>query len=305
MKFGENLRNLRKMKKLSQEELAEKVGVSRQSISKWECGDAYPEMNNILELCNIFHCQINDLIQENMLDINSLGENVKESVVKFAEVKQKRMKGLSKTLYLIARFLKIFNFLGIALVTVAMVLTIVLAFNTKKDANSLKVFDTTVKYEEKENEIILKYNNEQKVFSKNSEVIVLQEAIKVIENKSIQSIAILIEITFITLLIVFIFLNFIFKSIEKLFINLHDGETPFTLENVSYIKKIAYYLMAVIIIPNIVGLTMELIANINLGIGFEVFDIVYILGLFSLAYVFEYGHEIQKNLKSSMYGKVS
>ena len=55
MKFGDNLRNLRKSKKMSQEKLAEKVGVSRQSVSKWETGEAYPEMNHILILCDIFH----------------------------------------------------------------------------------------------------------------------------------------------------------------------------------------------------------------------------------------------------------
>ncbi len=38
MKFGDNLRNLRKLKKLSQEDLAEKMNVSRQSVSKWETG---------------------------------------------------------------------------------------------------------------------------------------------------------------------------------------------------------------------------------------------------------------------------
>lgn len=38
MKFGDNLRTLRNRKKLSQENLAERVGVSRQSVSKWECG---------------------------------------------------------------------------------------------------------------------------------------------------------------------------------------------------------------------------------------------------------------------------
>lgn len=38
MKFGENLKNLRKTKNFSQEKLAEKIGVSRQSVSKWECG---------------------------------------------------------------------------------------------------------------------------------------------------------------------------------------------------------------------------------------------------------------------------
>ena len=40
MKFGENLQNLRKEKKMSQETLAEKVDVSRQSISKWERADS-------------------------------------------------------------------------------------------------------------------------------------------------------------------------------------------------------------------------------------------------------------------------
>ena len=64
MKFGENLKKLRKLKKISQEELAERVGVSRQSVSKWETGDAYPEMNNILELCKIFKCNIGELVND-------------------------------------------------------------------------------------------------------------------------------------------------------------------------------------------------------------------------------------------------
>ena len=83
MNFGQNLRNLRKSKNISQEELAERVKVSRQSVSKWETGEAYPEMNNILELCKIFHCHINDLVNDNILDIDSLDEDVKMSAVKF------------------------------------------------------------------------------------------------------------------------------------------------------------------------------------------------------------------------------
>ena len=68
MKFGENLYNLRKKQKISQEKLAEKIGVSRQSVSKWENGTAYPEMNRIFELCKIFHCKLNDLVNDNILD---------------------------------------------------------------------------------------------------------------------------------------------------------------------------------------------------------------------------------------------
>ena len=72
MKFGDNLKKIRKNKKMSQEELAEKVNVSRQSVSKWETGDAYPEMNNILELCKIFNCRINDLVHSDISDFSSV-----------------------------------------------------------------------------------------------------------------------------------------------------------------------------------------------------------------------------------------
>ena len=92
MKFGENLYNLRKSAKMSQEKLAEKMNVSRQSISKWENGEAYPEMKNILSLCDIFHCKINDLVHSNLTDINSLDEEIIMNVVKFNEKKTKSSK---------------------------------------------------------------------------------------------------------------------------------------------------------------------------------------------------------------------
>lgn len=100
MKFGENLKSLRKRKKISQEVLAEKVGVTRQSVSKWETGEAYPEMSNILALCSIFHCNINELVNDNLIDLNLLDDEIKMSVVKFKEEEQKKMKGISKAIYI-------------------------------------------------------------------------------------------------------------------------------------------------------------------------------------------------------------
>ena len=92
MKFGENLYNLRKKSNMSQELLAEKLGVSRQSVSKWENGNAYPEMNRIIKICKIFHCSINELINENIIDFDSLDENIKMNVVKFNKEKQNKTK---------------------------------------------------------------------------------------------------------------------------------------------------------------------------------------------------------------------
>lgn len=67
MSFGNNLQYLRKMRnKMTQEELAEKMGVSRQTISKWELDQGYPEIEKLLELCNFFSCTLDQLIREDM-----------------------------------------------------------------------------------------------------------------------------------------------------------------------------------------------------------------------------------------------
>ena len=129
MNFGHNLKNLRKSKEMSQEELAEKVNVSRQSVSKWETGEAYPEMNNILELCKIFHCHINDLVNDNILDIDSLDEDVKMSAVKFKKEKQKQMKGISKVLSLIGKIGAIVLRVAFVFVILTMIFIPIIFFN--------------------------------------------------------------------------------------------------------------------------------------------------------------------------------
>ena len=122
MKFGDNLKLIRKRKNMSQEELADKVNVSRQSVSKWENGEAYPEMNNILELCKIFNCKINDLVHVDMSDINSLDDEIVMKVVKFNEEKQKRVKTLSNIISLIGNIGKIVMMVAIPFMVLAMVL---------------------------------------------------------------------------------------------------------------------------------------------------------------------------------------
>ena len=122
MKFGDNLKSLRKRKKISQEDLAELVNVSRQSISKWENGEAYPTMNNILELCKIFNCKINDLVHTNMSDISSLDKEIIMNVVKFNEKKQNQVKSLSNVISLIGQIGSIVLKVCIPFIIIAMLL---------------------------------------------------------------------------------------------------------------------------------------------------------------------------------------
>lgn len=67
MSFGQNIQFLRKMRnKMTQEELAEKLQVSRQTVSKWELDVMYPEMDKVIEICKLFSCSMDELIREDM-----------------------------------------------------------------------------------------------------------------------------------------------------------------------------------------------------------------------------------------------
>ena len=65
MTFKEKLVKLRKLKGLTQDELASAVGVSRQAVYKWESGQSYPEVPKLIELKLIFGISIDDLLDEN------------------------------------------------------------------------------------------------------------------------------------------------------------------------------------------------------------------------------------------------
>ena len=64
MTIGEKITQLRIMHNISQEQLAEKIMVSRQSVSKWEMGTALPQIDKILQLCEIFNISTDELLSD-------------------------------------------------------------------------------------------------------------------------------------------------------------------------------------------------------------------------------------------------
>lgn len=64
MKFSEKLMNLRKQKGMSQEELADKLNVTRQTISKWELDQTVPDMNKLIEISKLFEISLDELTGE-------------------------------------------------------------------------------------------------------------------------------------------------------------------------------------------------------------------------------------------------
>ena len=301
MKFGDNLKKIRIYKKLSQEALAEKVNVSRQSVSKWETGDAYPSMNNLLELCKIFHCKITDLVNDSIIDIDSLGNDVKTKVVSLNKEEQKKMKVLSKIISVISKIGRIFCYIAIPFLCLILIASPYLINKVViKDNNiALNFKSHNINILEKNDKVVLKFGGF--VLTDIDKEFLNTKVISIFENNSKVKIIGYVETGFATLLVIIILTSLIFKHLETLFDNINKGETPFTLENVSLIKKIAWKMIIIILMSNIGGGVFELLLGTELNIEFETYDLVEILFLFSLAYIFEYGRLLGLEAKGKMY----
>ena len=297
MKFGENLKLIRKQKKMSQEQLAEKMNVSRQSVSKWENGESYPEMNNILELCKIFDCKINELVHTDMSDITSLDEEIIMNVVKFNEQKQKQVKTLSNIIGLIGKIGGIVLKVAIPFLILALILVPYIINNIEIKNNEIAFKTNDIKIV---NENKLEIHNI--VFIESDNNLSTEEIINIFSNNSKLKIIIYLEAGLIFLLIDLIIMIIILNYVENLFNNIKKNNTPFILENVSYIKKISYLMIALIMITPLSEILFNSILDLSGGdSSFELISILEILIIFSMSYIFEYGYEIQKDSKGKMY----
>lgn len=101
MELGEKILELRKKMNFSQEELAEKVNVTRQTISKWELGETCPDIKQAKELSKIFSISLDEMV----------GNDISEVVVE----------KVSNTEKLASLILRVLRYLGIILVCLVVV----------------------------------------------------------------------------------------------------------------------------------------------------------------------------------------
>ncbi len=72
MSLGKNIQYLRKQKKITQEQLAEIMSVSRQTISRWEADEIVPELNRIVALSDVFSCKLDTLVREDLIAFDEI-----------------------------------------------------------------------------------------------------------------------------------------------------------------------------------------------------------------------------------------
>ncbi len=109
MEFSEKLVTLRKAKELTQEQLAEKLGISRQSVSKWESGQAVPELEKIVALSAVFDVTTDYLLKSSEIDDLSVKTEMLEKQQQQILLREKRQQKIREcTLYGIVIYLVYF-----------------------------------------------------------------------------------------------------------------------------------------------------------------------------------------------------
>lgn len=78
MEFSNKLYQLRKQKGLSQEELANILNVSRQTVSKWETGDSTPDMEKLITISDFFEISLDELVKEKKSDLENINSSKSE-----------------------------------------------------------------------------------------------------------------------------------------------------------------------------------------------------------------------------------
>ena len=91
MSLGNNISFLRKQKKFTQEQLADRLHVTRQTVSRWESDEVVPELDRLVEMCGIFACKLDALVRE---DLSAPGEI-------YSEIKLKRIAPFRMASYVI------------------------------------------------------------------------------------------------------------------------------------------------------------------------------------------------------------
>ncbi len=115
IKIGKFILNCRKEKGLTQEQLAEKLGVTSKSISRWENGNTMPDYSLLKDLCNELDINVNELLSGKKIKENDYMNKSEENLIKLRKQIDKRKKVLTIISYV---------FMGI--IIVAFILNMVL-----------------------------------------------------------------------------------------------------------------------------------------------------------------------------------
>lgn len=139
IKIGKFIAICRKEQKLTQMQLAEKLGITDRAVSKWETGKSLPDASIMLELCSILKITVNDLLSGEMVNMKDSNKEMENKLIELVKQKQEADKRLLSmeifvgvmvsvilfTLVFLASFVQMANWLRVFLIAVVFFLFII------------------------------------------------------------------------------------------------------------------------------------------------------------------------------------
>ena len=117
IKIGKFIANCRKEKKLTQEQLAEKLYITDRAVSKWERGLSLPDADKMLELCSILDINVNELLNGERIDMKDYKEKNEELLLELAKQDELKNKKLMTSMWTLL-ITSVLFYVGILLISV-------------------------------------------------------------------------------------------------------------------------------------------------------------------------------------------
>ena len=217
--------------------------------------------------------------------------------------KQRKLKVLSKIIYILAKIGKILTYIAIPFIVLGMVIIPILMnkIDIKNDRIILKDKGNVISIVEKNDKLTINIKD-----AKVAEVTSAKDISKIkdfFNNNSKGTIIAAGETALAFALISIIIAILLLRRVEKLFKNINKNDTPFTYDNVEHIRRIAFLMIINIILPAVASAVIEIILKVDLNIHFGAYNLIEILALYVLVYIFEYGCKLQQDSKCKIYGE--
>ena len=116
VKIGKFIATRRKEKKITQEQLAEKLYITDRAVSKWERGLSLPDADKMLDLCNILDINVNELLIGEKIDMKEKDKKTEELLIEMARQEEVNNKKLMTNMWVIGITSMIF-YIGIVLIS--------------------------------------------------------------------------------------------------------------------------------------------------------------------------------------------
>ena len=208
---------------------------------------------------------------------------------------QKVLKVLSKVVAVLTKICKVCSIIAIPCIALLMI-----TIPTVVNRVSVNNYDTNIEIEvktgKKPTKVVIadgKLDKEDKL--------VLQKVGELLENNSSKKIIIATEASLTFVIVLLVLTIMLLDHLYELFNSFYEGPTPFTEDNVKHLKMIAYLMIASLVAQGIPVGIMDLVLKVEPKSTPVNYDLLGILIVFVMSYIFKYGIELQGKSKTGMY----